>query len=66
MPLCIKKLFTSIVTSIFTKDEQIEKLEEHDYKVEAHLLMETDNINQFRMYPQIQPINYLLILGYTD
>ena len=48
------ELFTSIVTSIFTQDEQTEKLEESDYKVQALLLEEVDNINHYRMYPAIQ------------
>ena len=49
-------LFTSIVTSIFTQDEQTEKLEENDHrdKVYAPLLEEVDNSNQDRMYLHIQ------------
>ena len=47
------ELFTSTVTSIFTQDEQTEKLEEFDHKVQALLLEEVDNINHYRMYPAI-------------
>ena len=35
-----KTLFTFIVTSIFTSDEQNEKIDEKIHKVEAPLLME--------------------------
>ena len=48
-------LFTSIVISIFTQDEQTEKLEEEvDQKIQTPLLEEIDKINQDRMYPHIQ------------
>ena len=48
-------LFTSIVTSIFTQDEQTEKIEQEcDQKIQAPLLEEIDKINQDRMYPHIQ------------
>ena len=48
-------LFTSIVTSIFTQDEQTEKREQEcDQKIQAPLLEEIDKINQYRMYPHIQ------------
>ena len=48
-------LFTSIVTSIFTQDEQTEKIEQEcDQKIQAPLLEEIDKINQDRMYSHIQ------------
>ena len=48
-------LFTSMVTSIFTQDEQTEKIEQDcDQKIQAPLLEEIDKINQDRMYPHIQ------------
>ena len=50
-----KILFTSIVTSIFTQDEQTEKREQEcDQKIQAPLLEEIDKINHDRMYPHIQ------------
>ena len=56
-------LFTSIVTSIFTQDEQTEKIEQEcDQKIQAPLLKEIDKINQDRMYPHIQLTNFERIL----
>ena len=48
-------LLTSIVTSIFTQDEQTERIEQEcDQKIQAPLLEEIDKINQDCMYPHIQ------------
>ena len=48
-------LFTSILTLIFTQDQQTVKLEEEcDQKIQAPRLEEIDKINQDRMYPHIQ------------
>ena len=56
-------LFTSIVTSIFTQDEQTEKIEQEcDQKIQAPLLKEIDKINQDRMYPHIQLTSFERIL----
>ena len=46
---------TTLGTSIFTQDEQTEKIEQDcDQKIQAPLLEEIDKINQDRMYPHIQ------------
>ena len=58
------ELFTSTVTSIFTQDEQTEKLEEFDHKVQALLLEEVDNINHYRKYPAIQLTGFFMELPF--